>query len=186
MNDGKCDRAGRFFAGTKADDDTPQAGALYRLENGEVTQLLDNVTISNGIGWSPDERLMYYADTPTGRIDVFDFDATTGEPTNRRRFVDIPQDAGLPDGLCVDADGAVWVALWGGAAVHRYRADGELDRVLRLPVSNVTCPTFGGKDLDVLYITTARTDEPGSGALFRCRPGVTGQPANPYRDRSTA
>jgi sugar lactone lactonase YvrE len=185
MNDGKCDRAGRFFAGTKADDDRPGAGALYRLENGAVEQLIGGVTISNGIGWSPDERLMYYVDTPTGRIDVFDFDAVTGALANRRVFADIPGDCGQPDGLCVDAGGAVWAALWGGGAVHRYRADGGLDRVLRLPVSNVTCCAFGGADLDVLYITTARTDEPNAGALFRCWPGVTGQPANPYRDGST-
>lgn len=185
MNDGKCDRAGRFFAGTKADDDTTGAGALYCLEIGGVRQVLDKVSISNGIGWSPDERLMYYVDTPTGRIDVFDYDAATGGLAQRRRFVDIPEDCGLPDGLCVDADGAVWIALWGGGAVHRYRADGGLDRVLRLPVSDVTCCAFGGADLDVLYITTARTDEPESGALFRCWPGVTGQPANPYRDGST-
>lgn len=188
MNDGKCDPAGRFFAGTKAEDDTPGAGALYRLDADlTVTRVVDGVTISNGLDWSPDGRLLYFVDSPTRRIDLFDRDPGTGLVAGRRPFVELPADAGWPDGLTVDAEGCVWVALWGGAAVRRYRPDGRLDRVLRMPASRVTSCAFGGPDLDVLYVTTAAADprssvpaEPDAGALFACRVGVAGRPAHAF------
>jgi len=182
MNDGGCDRAGRFFAGTKAEDDEPDAGALYRLDpGGQVTTVLAPVTISNGIGWSPDERLMYYVDSPTRRIDVLDYDPVTGAVSGRRPFATLPESGAVPDGLTVDAEGGVWVALWGGSAVHRYGPDGRLDLVVDIPAQNVTCCAFGGDGLDTLYITTAAGPGQDQGALFRYPAGVTGQPVQPYR-----
>ena len=191
MNDGKCDRAGRFWAGTMALDERAGAGALYRLDpSGEVTIMVDGVTISNGLDWSLDERRMYYVDSGTGRIDVFDWDLKKGRLSNRRPFVFFPAQAGVPDGLTVDADGGVWVALWGGGAVHRYRPDGHLDRVVLLPVTHPTSCAFGGPDLRDLYVTSAavalgpaeRARQPGAGGVFRVRPGVRGRLPNIFGD----
>ena len=118
MNDGNCDGAGRFWAGTMALDERPGAGALYRLDPDlTVHTMLTGVTISNGLDWSPDARLLYYVDSPTQRIDVFDFEVATGSMANRRTFAVVPADAGVPDGLTVDAAGFVWLALWGGAGL---------------------------------------------------------------------
>ena len=151
--------------------------------------MLDDVSISNGIDWSDDGRLMYYVDTPTGSIDVFDFDAAEGAIANRRSLVRVEAGAGWPDGLTLDADGYLWVALWSGGAVYRYTPDGVLDRVVPVPVSHPTSCTFGGRDLGDLYITTAATAltperrlrEPLAGGLFRCRPGVRGRPASRFK-----
>ncbi|MFI6498176.1 SMP-30/gluconolactonase/LRE family protein [Nonomuraea typhae] len=182
MNDGACDRAGRFFAGTKAEDDTPGAGALYRLDpGGACERVLDGVSISNGLAWSLDEQLLYYVDTPTGRVDVFDYDPASGSLGDRRVFAEIPR--GYPDGITVDADGHVWVALWDGGAVVRLRPGGQLDRTIELPAANVTSCAFGGPNLDELYITTAWDGRAG-GELWRCRTPFTGLPAGPYRDLS--
>lgn len=182
MNDGACDSSGRFYAGTMAFSEAPGAGSLYRLDPDlSVSLLVEGVSISNGIGWSPDETLMYYVDSPTNRIDVFSYAAESGRIVMRRLFVTIPSSAGMPDGLTVDASGAVWVALWGGSAVHRYLPDGTLDRVVPLPVRNVTACTFGGPDLTDLYITTARSGEaPEEGGLYLHHPGVTGQPSHSF------
>ncbi|MFI6290808.1 SMP-30/gluconolactonase/LRE family protein [Nonomuraea sp. NPDC050790] len=180
MNDGACDRAGRFFAGTMAQDDTPGAGALYRLDpGGGCERVLDGVSISNGVAWSPDERLLYYVDTPTGRVDVFDYDPAAGRLDGRRVFAEIPR--GFPDGITVDAAGHVWVALWEGGAVLRLRPDGRLDLTVEVPAANVTSCAFGGPGLGDLYITTAWDGKAG-GELWRCRTPYTGLPANPYRD----
>jgi sugar lactone lactonase YvrE len=181
MNDGACDRAGRFFAGTMAEDEAPGAGALYRLDpDHQVSTLLAGTGISNGIGWSRDERLMYYVDSLTHRVDVFDYDQATGAISDRRVFANVGHGDVMPDGLAVDAEGFVWVALWGGSALHRFSPAGKLALVLDVPAANVTSCAFGGADLDILYITTAAG--PGSGgALFACEPGMTGPPANPYR-----
>jgi sugar lactone lactonase YvrE len=182
LNDGACDRAGRYFGGTMAGDEAPGAGSVYRLDpDHQVTKLFSGVGISNGIGWSPDERLMYYIDSLTYRVDVFDFDPAAGALSNRRRFTSVGEGGVMPDGLSVDAEGCVWVALWGGSAVRRFSPDGTLDLVLDVPAENVTSCAFGGPDLDILYITTA--DGPGGsgGALFACEPAVTGLPANPFR-----
>lgn len=180
MNDGACDRAGRFFAGTMAHDDTPGAGSLYRLDpDRRAERILDGVTISNGIGWSPDERLLYYVDTLTDRVDVFDYDPATGQVADRRLFAVLPS----PDGLTVDASGHVWVALWGGGKVVRLRPDGQLDLTVEMPATNVTSCAFGGPDLDILYVTTAWDGRTG-GELWQRRTSFTGLPANPYRDLS--
>ena len=190
MNDGKCDPRGRFWAGTMAINERCGAGALYRLDaDGRVHTMLEDVTISNGLDWSDDGRLMYYVDTPTGSVDVFDFDMAEGSIANRRSLIQIEAGAGWPDGLTVDADGYLWVALWSGGAVRRYSPEGVLDRVLPIPVSHPTSCAFGGRDFGDLYITSAATalapearrGEPLSGGLFRCRPGVPGRPAHRFK-----
>lgn len=186
MNDGYCDPQGRFWAGTMSMTPQREAGALYRLDpNGQVTQIITGVTTSNGIDWSPDGRFVYYVDTGTGRIDVFDFDAEHGWLLARRPLVTIAPEHGKPDGLIVDAEGFLWLALWGGGALHRYAPDGTLDRVVPMPVSHPTKCAFGGPDLADLYVTSAsialsadeRAAQPHAGSLFRLRPGVTGRPA---------
>jgi len=188
MNDGKCDRDGRFWAGTMALDERRGAGTLYRLDpSGRVDAMLSGVTISNGLDWSDDDRRMYFIDSPTHSVDLFDFDRANGTISNRRSFAHIPPDQGIPDGLTLDADGGVWVSLWGGGAVHRYSPDGRLERIVRLPVTLPTSCAFGGLDLGDLYITTAnigldpaeRNRQPQAGGLFCCRAGTTGRP--PYR-----
>jgi sugar lactone lactonase YvrE len=182
MNDGACDRAGRFFAGTKAEDDTPGAGALYRLDpDHTVTLVVADVTISNGIGWSPDEHLMYYVDSPTRRVDVFDYDPASGAIAARRTFARVQAGDADPDGLAVDAEGGVWVALWGGSAVHRYDAEGRLDQVVEIPHVNVTSCAFGGPGRDVLYVTAAAGAGAAEGALYHGPAGVAGLPAHPFR-----
>jgi sugar lactone lactonase YvrE len=189
FNDGKCDPQGRFWAGTMARDHRPGAGALYRLDPDlSVHLMVDGVAISNGLDWSLDGRTFYYIDTPTHRIDRFAFDPASGAISDRRPFVTIDPADGNPDGLTVDAAGGVWVALWDGWTVRRYRPDGSFDRDLRLPVSEVTCAAFGGPDLDELYITSAwellseaqHAAEPLAGALFRARPGVRGRAPTPF------
>jgi sugar lactone lactonase YvrE len=189
MNDGACDAAGRFWAGTMSMNDAPGEGSLYRLDpDGRVHTMLRSVSISNGIDWSLDNRLMYYIDSPTRRIDVCDFDLPSGSLANRRPFVKIDRGDGFPDGLTVDAEGAVWVALWDGGAVRRYTPDGVLDGVIRLPVTRPTTCAFGGSDLAALFITSAWTElpeeerqrQPAAGGMFRHRPGVTGRPAHPF------
>jgi sugar lactone lactonase YvrE len=188
FNDGKCDPAGRFWAGTMAYDESPAAGALYHLgPDGRVSRALDRLTISNGMAWSADGETMYFIDSATHRIDAFSFDPPTGEIGHRRPVVDIPPEHGWPDGMTIDADGGLWVALWRGSAVHRY-VDGRLDREVRLPVSLTTSCAFGGDDLDELFVTSAtegltaeeRAAQPLAGAVFRVRPGVRGMPAVPY------
>lgn len=186
MNDGACDPEGRFYCGSMAYDESPGAGRLYCLDpSGAVSVVLSSATISNGLAWAPDHATAYYVDTPTHRIDAFDYDADAGL-TGRRPFVAVPEAGdGSPDGLTVDSDGGVWVALYGGSAVHRYTAAGELDEVLELPARQVTACTFGGPALDELYITTSRQglapdEQPVAGSVFRARPGVPGLPALPF------
>jgi sugar lactone lactonase YvrE len=184
MNDGGCDPDGRFYCGTMAYSESDGRGSLYRLDAGGSTSLLfGGCTISNGLDWSPDGSLAYYVDSPTRRIDVFDYAAQTGL-TSRRAFVEIAE-AGVPDGLTVDSQGHVWVALYAGSAVHRYRPDGTLDGVVELPVTKPTACTFGGDDLSELFITTTRSglaegSQPAAGAVFHYRPGVAGRPVRPY------
>ncbi len=159
-NDAAVAPDGALWTGTMRYDEAPGGGTLSRVApDGTVTAVLDDVTVSNGTGWSPDGRLMYYVDTPTRRIDVFDFDIDSDgqQATNRRPLAVIDEGDGFPDGLTVDADGCVWVALWDGAAVRRYTPSGTLDRIVELPVPRATACAFGGADLTDLYITTART-----------------------------
>ncbi|MCD7439651.1 SMP-30/gluconolactonase/LRE family protein [Streptomyces lincolnensis] len=168
-NDAAVAPDGSLWAGTMRYDEAPGGGTLSRLTgDGAVEVVLSDVAVSNGTGWSPDGRLMYYVDSPTRRVDVFDF--VDGWVVNRRPFVSLEDGAGFPDGLTVDADGCVWVALWDGSAVRRYTPDGGLDRVIPLPTPRVTACAFGGSDLTDLYITTARTGlsspHPTAGSLL--------------------
>jgi sugar lactone lactonase YvrE len=190
MNDGKCDAAGRFWAGTMALDERGGAGALYRLDpDGRVHTMLRHVSISNGLDWSSDDRLMYFIDSPTQSVDLFDFDAPTGAISNRRSLVRVGLVHGLPDGLTLDADGGGWVSLWGGGEVRRYARDGTLDAIVRVPTPYPTSCTFGGPDMTDLYVTTAsvklsreeRATQPHAGAVFRARPGFAGRPANRFK-----
>ncbi|MFF7166711.1 SMP-30/gluconolactonase/LRE family protein [Streptomyces sp. NPDC008086] len=155
-NDAAVAPDGSLWAGTMRYDEAPGGGTLSRITgDGAAEVILDDVAVSNGTGWSPDGRLMYYVDSPTRRVDVFDF-TDDGRAVNRRPLVGIEDGAGFPDGLTVDAEGCVWVALWEGASVRRYTPAGELDRVVPLPVPRVTACAFAGPDLTDLYITTAR------------------------------
>jgi sugar lactone lactonase YvrE len=182
MNEGACDPDGRFYCGSMAYDKRPGAGVVYRLDpDGSVRVVLEGVTVSNGLDWSPDGSLAYYNDTDTCRTDVFDYDTDSGL-SGRRPFAMIP---GRPDGLTVDAEGGVWVALSGGGQVRRYTAGGALDAVIELPVTKVTACTFGGAGLDQLFITTSReglgnSTEAQAGSLFRAVPGVTGLPVRGF------
>lgn len=189
MNDGETDPQGRLWAGTMGWHAEPGRGSLYRLDaDGTVRRMVEGVSISNGLGWSPDGRTMYYVDTPTLRIDRFDFDPRSGDIEDRREFVTIRHGGGRPDGLTVDSEGAVWVATWPGYAVHRYLPDGTLDAIVPLPVSNVSSCEFGGVDLRDLYITTAwellseeeHAAQPLAGSLFRTRVEVPGRPRVPF------
>jgi sugar lactone lactonase YvrE len=183
MNEGACDPDGRFYCGSMAYDKRPGGGALYRLDADRfVSRVLGSVTISNGLDWSPDGTLAYYNDTDTFRVDVFDYDRDAGL-TGRRPFAEVRP--ARPDGLTVDAEGGVWVALANGGAVRRYTPDGVLDEVVELPVTKVTACTFGGPALDELYITTSREglgsgDEPLAGSLFRAAVGTQGQPVREF------
>ena len=187
MNDGKCDRDGRFFAGTMARDQTPGAGALYRLDpDGRVERVRAGVTISNGLGWSPDGATMYYVDSPTHVILAFDYDRDTAAMTAERVLAELDPGEGMPDGLTVDAEGCLWVARWGGARVDRIAPDGRRVDTVRLPASHVTSCAFGGPELAELYITTARMglsdqeseEQPEAGHVFVCDPGVIGMPSH--------
>jgi sugar lactone lactonase YvrE len=184
MNEGGCDPDGRFWCGSMAYDERPGGAALYRLDpDGSAHRVLDGVTISNGLEWSPDGSLAYYDDTATGRVDVFDYDRDRGL-TGRRPFVELA-DGERPDGLTVDGDGGVWVALNGTGVVRRYDAAGVLDGVVELPTTKVTACTFGGPRLDQLFVTTSREgmqpgDDPIAGSLFRADVGVAGRPAREF------
>jgi sugar lactone lactonase YvrE len=191
FNDGKCDPAGRFWAGTLNLDEEPQRSALYVLDTDRsVRRVLAPVSLSNGMGWSPDGATFYYIDTPTRQILAFDFDLATGGLSNQRVLVDLPAGPGYPDGMTVDSAGNLWVALWGDHAVICLDGRrGELLRRVDLPVSQPSSCTFGGDRLDEMYVTTARQaltaeqckKEPFAGALFRVKVGVTGCPATAFR-----
>lgn len=181
-NDGGVDPAGRLWFGTIAWDTTPEVASLYRLDphTGRTVRILTGVSISNGLSWSPDGTTMYYIDSPTRRIDAFDYDIATGDVARRRTLAVMPEGSGLPDGCCVDADGGVWVAMFGGSCLLRYTPDGTLDDRIDLPTPQVTSCAFMGVDLDQLAITTAAVGlpDPGEtdGATFLADPGVRGLP----------
>jgi sugar lactone lactonase YvrE len=189
MNDGACDRAGRFLGGTMAFDERPGAGALYCLDlDGTVRTVLDGLTVSNGLGWSPDDRTVYLSDSGAKTVSAFDYDLEAGTFGQRRVLLDFTDDpAGIADGLTVDDEGCLWTALWGGGQVRRYSPDGELLAVVDVPgVENTTSCAFAG---DLLVISTsrhgldddARATQPDAGRLFTVRAGVSGPPALPYR-----
>jgi sugar lactone lactonase YvrE len=189
FNECKCDPQGRLWAGTMSRQRTPGTAALYRLApGGELERVIAATTISNGLGWSPDGARMYFIDSTTQRIDVLDFDGADGAIANRRPLVEIDARDGLPDGLAIDAEGGIWVCLFGGGALRRYGPDGTLDAAIRLPVTNPTSPVFGGPDLRTLYVTSARhrlslgqlAVEPLAGAVLAVEPGVRGLPGHRY------
>lgn len=187
MNEGGCDPQGRLHVGTMAYDTTPGAGTLWRLDaDRSVHATLTGVTISNGLQWSADGATAFYNDTPTRRVSRYAFDAETGTFGERTTVVDLEEGVGAPDGMAIDADGGLWIALWGGGAVRRYDQDGTLTEVVELPCTNVTACTFGGDDLRTLYITTSRDGrpegevEPEAGSVFAVEPGVRGVQPHPY------
>jgi sugar lactone lactonase YvrE len=186
MNDAKCDPAGRLFAGTTAFDFSPHSAALYRVEpDWSFEQVAGKVTQSNGIAWSPDGTWMYFIDSATQGIDVFDYDVSTGSAVNRRRLVTIERAQGIPDGMTTDEKGNLWVACFGGAAVRCFSPAGEQLGEVVFPVTQVTSCAFGGPGLADLYVTSAAyrlspgqlVRQPHAGATFVCRPGAVGLPA---------
>lgn len=189
MNDGKCDSHGRLWSGTLSVRFERGAGSLYRIDpNLSLVRAVEGVRVSNGIAWSPDETLLYFNDTLSRGVDVFDYDTGSGSLSNRRRFVEIEREIGLPDGMAVDTEGCVWVALFHGGQVRRYSPDGAWIGVVSLPVARVTSCNFGGPDLEDLYITTAdlkicddgKPHEREAGFVFRCRPGMKGLPSHKF------
>ena len=186
MNDGKVDPAGRFWAGMMAQNHRPGAGTLYRLDPDlRVTPMVRGTSISNGLDWSPDGRMLYYIDSTTRRVDRFAFDLDSGTIADRTTLIPIREGGGWPDGMCVDGEGFLWVALWEGWGVERYAPDGRLDRRVEVPAAQASSCAFGGPDLELLFITTAQEgfppgglpDQPHAGGLFVCRPGVRGRAA---------
>jgi sugar lactone lactonase YvrE len=189
FNDGAVDPEGRFWAGTMTLDGSASS-SLYRLDpDYSVHTMATGLTISNGIGWSPDGKTVYHTDTEKQVIYAYDFDPATGHIENRRDFVRTSEEEGFPDGLTVDAEGFVWSAFYGGWRVVRYGPDGKREREVRLPVANVTACTFGGPDLTDLYITTAwsglsdeqRREQPLAGDLFLLLTDIKGQPQVKFR-----
>jgi sugar lactone lactonase YvrE len=190
FNDASVDPAGRVWVGSMDTAEKEPLGALYRLDpGGMLTPVVTGVTVSNGLGWSPDGTRMYYADSPTRRIDAFDYVPATGEAFRRQALADLSGAEGVPDGLTVDADGCVWVAMWGGGALRRFTPDGQQDAVVPLPVSQPTSCAFGGPGMSELYVTTASIDltdaeraaQPLAGRLLRLRPGPVGLPSTTAR-----
>lgn len=194
MNDAACDPQGRFWAGTKAHDNHQGGGALYRLDrNGRTELILDGLTISNGLGWSPDGDTMYLADTIPGVVHAFAFDGERGTISEGRVLIDVAEAVGAPDGLTVDADGDLWVAIWGGGLVCRYSPGGVLREELLVPAEQTTSCAFAGPGLNRLYVTTATEDwsdeqrraEPAAGLVYRFDTDATGRPAAPFRPDPT-
>lgn len=186
FNDGAVDSQGRFWAGTMCGlpkmCEEPE-GSLYRLDpDGSVHIMETGLTISNGIGWSPDNKLMYLTDSPLRMIYVYDFDAATGTIENRRPFIHVLDEEGIPDGLTVDSEGCIWGACWGGWKVTRYDPGGKVEQEIRLPVQYPTCCAFGGEHLNELYITSAwtalseeqRKNQPLAGDLLRVKTDIKG------------
>lgn len=180
FNDVIADPAGRVFCGTMA---TPtHAAKLYRLDtDGTVTPVVEGVAISNGLGFTPDRKRVYYTDSTPRTISLFDYDEATGALSNRRLFVRTPEGEGIPDGMTVDAEGYVWSARWDGGCLVRYAPDGTEERRYTFPAAKVSCATFGGDDYRDIYVTTAggydkEANGPGAGALYRLRVGIRGVP----------
>ncbi|MEO9174468.1 MAG: SMP-30/gluconolactonase/LRE family protein [Gaiellales bacterium] len=184
LNDAACDRRGRLFVGSMPHAEDVPTGSLYRVDADlHVETVLDGVTISNGMDWSLDDRTMYYIDTPTNRVDQLDYDLETGAATNRRPFHTFAAGTvGSPDGMCVDAEGGLWVALWGGSKVVGLTPEGELHTEIEVDASQVTSVAFGGDGYRTLYITSAATglDEPHAGGVFAIDVGVAGRPSTAF------
>jgi sugar lactone lactonase YvrE len=186
LNDAACDRRGRLFVGSMPYAEDLPSGALYRVDADlHVETVLREITISNGIDWSPDDRTMYFIDTPTDRVDQLDYDIETGAATGRRPFHTFaPDTVGSPDGMCVDAEGGLWVALWGGSKVVGLTPEGELHTEIAVDASLVTSVAFGGAGYRTLYITSAATGlggrEPHAGGIFAVDVGVAGRPTTAF------
>jgi len=189
FNDCRCDAKGRLWAGTMSKTRRPGTAALYCLAPGEpIQRMVAGTTLSNGISWSPSGEQMYFVDSTTQRIDVFDFEPSAGAISNRRTLAYVEPNDGLPDGIAVDSEGGIWLCLFGGGALRRYSSVGDLEEEIQLPVSSPTCPTFGGPDLGTLYVTTAKhrlsrhqlLSEPLAGAVLALEPGVRGLPVNEF------
>jgi sugar lactone lactonase YvrE len=185
FNDGRCDRAGRFWAGTMSDARREPTGSLYRLAPDLACTLIrGDAIVPNSIAWSPDDRTMYFADTYRQVIRAWDFDLAAGDVSNERVFCDTTGHPGRPDGSCIDADGCLWNAEYGGWRLVRYTPAGKIDRVIEMPVANPTCCCFGGAGFDTLYVTSATqrltpgdlAKQPLAGSVFAVRPGVRGLP----------
>jgi sugar lactone lactonase YvrE len=186
FNDGKCDPAGRFLAGTMDDAEVEASGSLYSFApDGTVKTLLTGTRISNGLTWSPDYRTFYFIDTPTRTVMAYDYDLTTGEIGNPRPAISVPPELGWPDGMTSDAEGMLWVAMWGGAKLTRWNpVTGQLVTEIPFPALNVSSCAFGGPNLTDLYVTSARkgmnaeqlAKYPLSGGLFRIRTNIRGMP----------
>ena len=184
MNDGKCDPAGRLWVGSMHLEQAKGAASLYKIEpDGTHEKMIDSVTISNGIVWSLDEKTMYYIDTPTGKVQAFDYEKATGNISNGRTACVIPESLGYPDGMTIDAEGMLWIALWNGNAVTRWNpTTGKMIQKIEVPAHNVSSCAFGGENLETLFITSARVDMteeelekmPLSGNVFAVKPGVRG------------
>ena len=190
MNDGAADPQGRYWGGSLADDHHAGGGAFYRLDrNGHAEQVLDGLTIPNGVGWSPDGRTMYLVDSGPRVVHAFAFDGDRGAIADERVLLTVPEDVGAPDGLTVDAAGDLWIAIYGAGQVRRYSPEGELRETLAVPAAQTTCCAFGGPGLHTLYVTTAtenwtdeqRAAEPAAGLVYRLETGATGVAAAPYR-----
>lgn len=189
FNDGKCDAQGRFWAGTMDTSMRSTTGVLYRLDpDGSVHAMDDGYGITNGPAWSPDGTVMYHNDSKARTVYAFDCDPAAGTIANKRVFVELPELDGFPDGLTVDSEGAIWLAHWGGSRVTRFLPNGKIDRVLQMPVSQVTSCAFGGRNLRTLFITTASiglseeqlAQEPLAGRLFSIDVDIAGLPANSF------
>jgi sugar lactone lactonase YvrE len=190
FNDGKCDPAGRFWAGTMHLDVLPERGTLYCLHpDWTVEPKIEQVSISNGLAWDREQSTMYYIDTATRQVAAFDFDLETGMLSNQHVAIAVPEESGSPDGMTIDEEGKLWIAHYGGGCVARWDPEsGEQLQVVQLPVSKVTSCTFGGPELRDLYIATARQElspealeeQPLAGSLFRFRTNVRGLPATPF------
>jgi sugar lactone lactonase YvrE len=185
MNDGKCDPAGRFIAGTMDMNEQDPNGALYSLDGKQTTRLLTGITISNGLAWSVDHKTFYYIDTPTREVKAFDYDLATGQIANPRVTIYVPESLGWPDGMTSDTDGNLWIAMWGGAQITKWNPkDGKLLEQIAVPALHTSSCVFGGKDMNQLYVTSARKGMsesdlkkyPLSGGLFKIDTNVTGMP----------
>lgn len=192
LNDGKCDPFGRFWIGSMELDGASKQGSLYRLESdGKIDKVLSDVTISNGLAWSPDNRYMYFIDTPTNEVAVYNYDGRTGNISKREVAVTIPKEFGSPDGMTIDSEGMIWVAHWGGGKITRWNPlKEELLEEILIPAKNVTSCVFGGENFNDLFVTTARTglsDEelqlyPDSGGVFKIETDIQGTPSYKFKN----
>ncbi len=185
FNDGKCDPHGRFVAGTMDHNEQETSGSLYSLSpEGRLKKLLKDVRISNGLAWSPDCKTMYFIDTPTRDVRAFEYDIDTGQIANPRVLIHFEDTFGWPDGMTTDTTGNLWIAMWGGARVTQWNAKGALMEQFGVPALNVTSCTFGGQNMNELFITTARVGMdaaamkkyPQAGGVFKMETNVTGMP----------